>query len=215
MEQPRITDNMAAALVAPLPEEALYKKQGTDLTFIKPIYVVQRLNEVFGIGGWSTQAEVINQQVDGTIIVKTTLTIPALNTYYQQFGAFRSDDPGVSYKSAATEGLIKCASYLGIGMSVYMGKQNLSPHPETAPLKQRISTINKYQTPFSRTQHNPKFESKFHQGNNYIVYREIDELPDIETLELFRKQLIDTCTNSEKRDIAMNHYNRRLKALGY
>lgn len=122
-----ITSAMREALSYPLDEKALSPYPGPgNLTAIKPIYIVERLNDVFGVGGWIATYEVIPTQGD-MAVVKCNLDIPKYDVHIEQFGGNKNRDLGDSYKGAATDALNKCASYLEIGIDIY--KQS-TPTPQ-------------------------------------------------------------------------------------
>ena len=107
-------------LNTPLPSEAVSPNpERPGLSVIKVIYVVERLNDVFGLNGW----RVVNQVVESgrMIVVKATVTIPQHGIVIEQYGGNDNPDRGDAYKGACTDALSKCASYLGIGMDVYKG----------------------------------------------------------------------------------------------
>jgi len=125
-------EQLKAELYAPLPAEAI--KQHPTKTFlstIKPIYITDRLNEVFGIGQWQTKTENVLVNDNGTVVNKTTLIIKEYDIYYECFGGndnggagSKGFDLGDAFKGATTDALNKIASYLGIGIDVYRGKQS-------------------------------------------------------------------------------------------
>jgi len=144
-------EQLKAELYAPLPSEAI--KQHPTKTFlstIKPIYITDRLNEVFGIGKWQTRTENVLVNDNGTVVNKTTLTIEEYGIYYECFGGndnggsgSKGFDLGDAFKGATTDALNKIASYLGIGIDVYRGKQSHAPtgyknYPVEAPTQQPI-----------------------------------------------------------------------------
>lgn len=107
-------------LKAPLPPEAVSPNPDKPgLSVIKVIYVVERLNDVFGLNGW----RVVNQVIESgrMVVVKATVTIPAYGIVIEQYGGNDNPDRGDAYKGACTDALSKCASYLGVGMDVYKG----------------------------------------------------------------------------------------------
>lgn len=109
-----------AKLREPLPAEAVSPNaQKPGLSVIKVIYVVERLNEVFGLNGW----RVINEVVENgrMVVVKAALKVPKYNVHIEQYGGNDNPDRGDAYKGACTDALSKCASYLGVGMDVYKG----------------------------------------------------------------------------------------------
>ena len=77
MQQNKITE----ILTADLPKEALkplpHKRnaKGEPMTSITPIYVIERLNKAFGLGGWQFEPEVINDE-EKMGIIRGGLTAP-------------------------------------------------------------------------------------------------------------------------------------------
>lgn len=108
-------------LMRPLPKEALKKHPSRSyLTTINPIYVTDRLNEAFGVGGWHFTPEVIADDTNPKmIIIRGTLTAEKHDIKVIQFGGNDNDDRGDAYKGASTDALTKCASYLGVGAEVW------------------------------------------------------------------------------------------------
>ena len=104
-----------------MPREALKKHPSRSyLTTINPIYVTDRLNEAFGVGGWRFTPEVVEDDTNPKmIIVRGTLTAEKHNIKVVQFGGNDNDDRGDAYKGASTDALTKCASYLGVGAEVW------------------------------------------------------------------------------------------------
>jgi len=92
---------------------------------IKVIYVVERLNDVFGLNGWHVDNEVV--ETGRMVVVRATLSVPLYAIAIEQFGGNDNPDRGDAYKGACTDALSKCASYLGIGMDVYKGLYEQGP----------------------------------------------------------------------------------------
>ena len=116
----QLPDGIKAKLKEPLPREAVSPNpQKPGLSVIKVIYVVERLNEVFGLNGWHVDNEVV--ETGRMVVVRATLAIPRYAIAIEQFGGNDNPDRGDAYKGACTDALSKCASYLGIGMDVYKG----------------------------------------------------------------------------------------------
>jgi len=140
-------EQLKAELYAPLPSEAI--KQHPTKTFlstIKPIYITDRMNEVFGIGQWQTKTENVLVNDNGTVVNKVVFTVPEYNIYYECFGGndnggsgSKGFDLGDAFKGATTDALNKIASYLGIGIDVYRGKQSHATNnyskPAPAPMQ--------------------------------------------------------------------------------
>lgn len=109
------------------------------MSVIHPMAIIDRLNEVFGIGGWNFHTEFIScdkeiqetlkgdrnvyvSAVKGTLIIDDGSDNPLV---IEQFGGSTNDDKGDSLKGGATDALTKIASYLGIGAEIYKGKGNI------------------------------------------------------------------------------------------
>ena len=123
-------------LSEPLPVWAL-KNHPTrkNMTVIHPMAVIDRLNEVFGVGAWrfSTYELDCTKEVqktrsgDRTVYMSSvhgTLSVPEYNIHIEQYGGSTNDDKGDALKGGATDALTKIASYLGIGASIYKGMGN-------------------------------------------------------------------------------------------
>ena len=138
----KVTQEMRLKLRAPLPADAV--KQNPSKTFlstIKPIYVTERLNEVFGIGAWQVRTELVNPVAieakksakrdynEYTALMKTTLTIPEYGIYYECVAGSSNEDEGDSTKGGTTDGITKIASWMEIGISVFQGNGNKALEP--------------------------------------------------------------------------------------
>ena len=115
-----LPEDVKTKLKEPLPGEAVSPNpQKPGLSVIKVIYVVERLNDVFGLNGWQVCNEIV--ETGKMVVVRATLSIPRYGIAVEQFGGNDNPDRGDAYKGACTDALSKCASYLGIGMDVYKG----------------------------------------------------------------------------------------------
>src|SRR6202451_159845 len=117
---PQLPEDLKVKLREPLPTAAVSPNPlKPGLSAIKVIYVVERLNDVFGLNGWHMDNEVV--ETGRMVVVRATLAIPKYGIAIEQFGGNDNPDRGDAYKGACTDALSKCASYLGIGMDVYKG----------------------------------------------------------------------------------------------
>src|SRR6202049_1555546 len=117
---PQLPEDLKVKLKDPLPREAVSPNpQKPGLSGIKVIYVVERLNDVFGLNGWHIDNEIV--ETGRMVVVRATLMIPKYSIAIEQFGGNDNPERGDAYKGACTDALSKCASYLGIGMDVYKG----------------------------------------------------------------------------------------------
>ena len=121
-----LSEDLKKKLREPLPTEAVSPNPlKPGLSAIKVIYVVERLNDVFGLNGWHMDNEVV--ETGRMVVVRATLAIPKYGIAIEQFGGNDNPDRGDAYKGACTDALSKCASYLGIGMEVYKGLTDNRP----------------------------------------------------------------------------------------
>lgn len=142
-----LNEKQIEQLGQPLPSWAL-KPHPTksNMTVIHPMAVIDRLNEVFGIGAWNFETQFLSseKEVQKTkngerdvyvSAVKGRLTIGTL--ILEQFGGSTNDDKGDSLKGGATDALTKIASYLGIGASVYKGMGNVGSNVEPEEIESK------------------------------------------------------------------------------
>ena len=105
----QLPEDVKSKLKEPLPREAVSPNpQKPGLSVIKVIYVVERLNEVFGLNGWHVDNEVV--ETGRMVVVRATLSIPRYAIAIEQFGGNDNPDRGDAYKGACTDALSKCAS---------------------------------------------------------------------------------------------------------
>jgi hypothetical protein len=119
-ERKDLPADMMEKLKVPLPAEAVSPNpERPGLSVIKVIYVVERLNDVFGLNGWRVTNHVVEN--GKMVVVRATLTVPEYGITVEQYGGNDNPDRGDAYKGACTDALSKCASYLGVAMDVYKG----------------------------------------------------------------------------------------------
>lgn len=129
-------EELKEALSKELPKEALQPVPGKPyLTSIRGIYVTERFNEVFGVGGWRVKVEFVERKED-VVVVKVIFEVPERGIYYECYGGNNNKDLGDAYKGATTDALTKIGSYLGVGIEVFKGKANLISNDD---LKRKIS----------------------------------------------------------------------------
>lgn len=136
-------------LKSPLPKEAISQHPTkTFLSTIKAIYVVERLNQVFGVGSWNIKSEVIDSKTS-MIVVRSTLTIPEYGIELESFGGnnnggenSKNFDLGDAYKGATTDALTKICSYLEIGIDVFKGLKD-KPVAQVKPVVKPVVKVDK------------------------------------------------------------------------
>lgn len=123
METRTITPEQKEALDRRLPDEAVSQHPTKKfLSSIKSIYVTERLNEVFGVGSWRVETEIV-ERFERMVVVKLRFSIPEYGIYYECFGGNDNADLGDACKGATTDALTKVCSWLGIGAEVFKGRQ--------------------------------------------------------------------------------------------
>ena len=130
-----------------LPDWAVKKNpMKPQMSVIHPMAVIDRLNDVFGIGVWKFETDFISCEKDiqktkngerqvYISAVKGRLKIEDCGILIEQFGGSMNDDKGDALKGGATDALTKIASYLGIGSEIYKGKGNINVGDETKGAK--------------------------------------------------------------------------------
>ena len=123
MKTRTITPEQKEALDRRLPDEAVSQHPTKKfLSSIKSIYVTERLNEVFGVGSWRVETEIVERS-ERMVVVKIRFSIPEYGIYYECFGGNDNADLGDACKGATTDALTKVCSWLGIGAEVFKGRQ--------------------------------------------------------------------------------------------
>ena len=123
METRTITPEQKEALDRRLPDEAVSQHPTKKfLSSIKSIYVTERLNEVFGVGSWRVETEIVERS-ERMVVVKLRFSIPEYGIYYECFGGNDNADLGDACKGATTDALTKVSSCLGIGDEGVKGRQ--------------------------------------------------------------------------------------------
>ena len=145
MTEKKITDEMSAKLRAPFPPEAITPHPTkTFLSTIKAAYVMERLNNVFGICGWTIEHTIVSDDPE-YVTVMGCIYLPEFDLRTpDQYGGHgktgKNTEPADGYKSAVTDLMSKSASYLEIGIDVFKGTRGKAKMPAkaepVAPVKQ-------------------------------------------------------------------------------
>lgn len=142
----KLTKEQVAALNRKIPKAMLKDKPGAaKLTSINPIAVVDRLNEVFGVGGWKFYCVEVDkieetakdrsgaEYVKRMPIVKGVFEVPEYDIHLESYGGNDNKDFGDAYKGSQTDALTKIGSYLGIGAGIWRGEyDHTTPDEPTA-----------------------------------------------------------------------------------
>lgn len=106
------------------------------MSTIHPMAVIDRMNEVFGLGAWQTHVHSersyewmqTTKKGDRKVYTATchlSLEVPEFDIHLEQFGGSTNDDEGDALKGSATDALTKIASYIGIGAEIYKNNGNV------------------------------------------------------------------------------------------
>jgi hypothetical protein len=111
---------------------------GQTFDYIEDETVMDRLDDVIGVGHWSIQVEPISV-ADGIVKVRLGVDGKAGWVYYEDFG-YSSNASGEQLKEAVSDGIRRCGRYLGVGRYLYKKhttRQNGSgrPAPQRPPLR--------------------------------------------------------------------------------
>lgn len=131
-------------LRAPLPPEAISQHPTKPyLSTINAIYVVDRLNDVLGLGNWRVRNTIIEaDQHNKMVLIKAEFTAKIATDgaeaeiYIESFGGNDNQDRGDAYKGACTDALTKIASYLGVGSHVWKDKDKAAKKQTPPPAAQ-------------------------------------------------------------------------------
>ena len=220
----KLSQDQLAILAKPLPPEALKahptKKDssGTPMTTIKAIYVIDRLNEAFGVGEWNLKTTYLNHEKINRITqtgkerteyisaVHTTFSVPYFGIHLECVAGSTNDDLGDALKGGTTDGITKIASYLGIGADIWRGTQ---PKTTTKPVATKPVPV-KPSEPAPAMTPSKSFESPADLPKGYA-----DELTKINTWEdmlAFKKKCGDELGKTFQ-DIVKDKMNIHFKSL--
>jgi len=144
------------------------KSRGFALTSIKAQYVVERLNDVFGVDGWSATYDF--SRPDG----KEVLSICTLNVIIGDkqvsrvaVGASQAKKQlGDTYKSAMTDSLGKAASHFGVGNDVFKGLVNPDGSKKGSKPKTKATTkASSFPASTGKIEKAPETQSSFNPAN--------------------------------------------------
>lgn len=130
-------DEVYKKLKADFPKEAysVDNTRGFPLTSIKAQYVIERLNDVLGLDGWSIDGEFEKDENGVAFIGSLNVKIgdKEVTRSGVGYGAYQKDKDGNlkkssigdAFKSAMTDMISKTASHIGVGNEVFKG--NVDP----------------------------------------------------------------------------------------
>jgi hypothetical protein len=91
---------------------------GKEFDYIEATSVMDRLDEVLGIGAWSVTVEPISV-AEGIVKVRLSGTTPEDQSFvYEDFG-YANNVGGDALKEAVSDGIRRCGRYLGVARYLY------------------------------------------------------------------------------------------------
>ena len=136
METKKLPKEIVEKLRNPIPKEAITQHPTKSyLSTIKAIYIVERLNQVFGVCRWNLEHKIVSDD-ENYVTVKGRIVLLDydMKTPYQYGGhtkVGKNTEPADGYKSAVTDCQSKCASYLEIGIEVFKGVRDKKDFVDT------------------------------------------------------------------------------------
>ena len=202
-------------LSKPLDKKAIQRsksedtKKGYDTTGYAYQFIVNRFNEVLGIGGWNWSFEEV-ERAEGTyksgtkfisITGKATivLNLPNGQVSHSEYGGHQSSNLTDALKGASTNALKKTAAFFGVGKDAFEGS---------------IDEDNQEQPEIKK----PAITKKEKDGETKTTLNEtllmIDSIKDTETLEKWKKKLETSKTlNDVHRRVIEARLEKRLEEL--
>lgn len=132
----QLSEDQLTLLKKPLEDKAITEHPTKPyLSSIKAVYVTERMNDVFGVGAWTTRVEAISHNAqNGMVVVKVIYEVPEYGIYYESYGGNdnggsnnKNFDLGDAYKGATTDAITKIGSFMGIAIDVFKGAKPGSP----------------------------------------------------------------------------------------
>ena len=125
-----LTEQQLLLLKSPLPQEAISKHPSMPwLSTVKAIFVTERLNDVFGVGGWRVKTKLLKLsegtsskgKPEFTTLVHIQFTVLDYDIYYECIAGSTNLDMGDAAKGGITDSITKIASWLGVGADIFKG----------------------------------------------------------------------------------------------
>ncbi len=137
MSKKQVTSEMRDQLRSPFPNEAYQAIESKPyLTTLKAMYVTERLNDVFGLGRWTIEFNIIEKTPENIVLQGEFISFDFDIHVPKQFGGHALNRKGMeladAYKSAVTDCQSKISSYLEIGIDMFKGLIKL-PNQQKRP----------------------------------------------------------------------------------
>lgn len=174
MEKKIITDEIREQLRAPLPAEAISQHPTKPyLSVLKAAYVMERLNDVFGVCGWTVEHTVRDDANDYVVVCGCIYLLNFDLRTPKQYGghatAGKGTEPADGYKSAVTDLMSKSASYLEIGIDVFKGQNSTAEKRQPVKTKPAAKKSEKAEKDFANLESAAPVTSKFANAGEFLT----------------------------------------------
>lgn len=145
----KLPEEVYKKLREPMPPESIKPHPTkTYLSTVKAIYITERLNNIFGIGGWDLEHTITDLTKNGDkpyVVMQGRIYFREYDLYTPfQFGGHeiegKGTEPADGYKSAVTDIQSKCASLVEIAINVFKGLKD-APKTKPEPKKDTVTHI--------------------------------------------------------------------------
>lgn len=145
--QKKLEEETYQKLSSPFPKEAYSEDKsrgpGLVLTSLKAQYIKERLNEALGIMNWEFISDTSHDSEGAVAHGKLTIHVGDKTRSVTAPGFSKAKRMlGDTLKSAETDSLSKCASYIGVGNDVFKGQVDVRTYVEPPPATQKYSAKN-------------------------------------------------------------------------
>jgi hypothetical protein len=135
-----VVDELYKKLKADFPKEAMQvdSSRGFDLTSIKAQYIIERMNDVFGIDGWRFTGTYQSTEKGVIYLGKLIYRVGTEDCIREGVGySDNKKNMGDTYKGATTDFVSKVCSHLGVGNEVFKGNVDVRSIKENSEDKPR------------------------------------------------------------------------------
>lgn len=198
-------------LSKPLDEKAIQRskgidtKKGYDTTGYGYQFIVNRFNEVLGIGGWNWSFEEI-ERAEGTyksgikfisITGKATITLklPEGEISHSEYGGHQSSNLTDALKGASTNALKKTAAFFGVGKDAFEGSIDEDNQDQPEVKKPAIK------------------KEEGDDGTLQQTLKMIDSIKDVETIEKWKEKLQSSKLGEVQKRVITARLDNQLEKL--
>lgn len=165
-EKKPVTQAMRNELRKGFPDAAYsFLAHKPEFTTLKAMYITERLNDVFGLGRWTIEFNIVEKTAENIVLQGEFISYDYDIHVPKQFGGHSLNRKGMeladAYKSAVTDCQSKIVSYLEIGIDMFKGLI-ITPEQEKALQEKALQARKQNYNGYKQTQQKqpPKQEKK-------------------------------------------------------